>query len=168
MLDRMHTQDLRTIGAFLHSAIDYWRDGGVNAIAWTDNLLAELDRTAPEAEPEPRGSWYEEAVKQQCRANALDRLTDEQNDAMKALEAKLATERDEGRVEGYRSALNDKTNGELDAIMAPELAQARKEGENGARERFVALFLEWYGDPNEGLGGADFLSFIERKESAHD
>ena len=35
--------------------------------------------------------------------------------------------REVGRIEGYRSALNDKTGGELAAILAPELALAREQ-----------------------------------------
>lgn len=127
-VNRLHPADLRAIGAFLHSAMEYQRERGVNPVGWTDTLLAELERTAPKAEPEPT-PWPKDALERIDLGSAIARAkkSEAERDAAQArvreLEAHLPTMREWDAMKARLAAIEAAREGEPEMPEVNEYAE---------------------------------------------
>jgi len=87
----------------------------------------------------PGESPFECVIRWKDRVESAERHSQDGVDIIRRLEGMLADAKasvDDARVQGYRFALNDKTNGKLDEM----LTKAREEGATAERERIITLF----------------------------
>lgn len=140
----MHPQDLRALGAFIHSAMEYQREKGSDPVEWTDNLLAELERTAkPECTMEDRLlGFYKGLYEKACNGTLLQH----QADLIKELRGQLVKEWRHNsawsRPEGWEALLDEaKATGareELDKL-APYLRHIESCPSRGHTDGRIAM-----------------------------